>query len=144
MGVFDGLKFKLEEVVGTVDAADVRQRIADLHQELRQWPGSKAGDEADEIRAKIAELRDTYADAFSHLPGAATVYSGGSIVTMAGSSPEYVEGVSGAVAIAGNATSCVISGGELGQTYLVMNRIVTTGGAKYARVFELLIERRGA
>ena len=107
MGVFDGLKSKLEEVLGTVDSADVRERIAEIQQELRQWSGSKTGDEADEIRAKIAELRDKYADAFSHLPSPATVYSGGPILTMAGSSPEYVEALvvrDGLIACAGTAS----------------------------------------
>ena len=107
MVVFDGLKFKLEEVLGTVDSADVRERIAELQQELRQWSGSKTGDETDEIRAKIAELRDKYADAFSHLPSPATVYSGGPILTMTGSSPEYVEALvvrDGLIACAGTAS----------------------------------------
>lgn len=58
-------------------------------------------------------------------------------------SPKYRDTVSDAVEIDGNQTTVFLSGGELGQTYRIMNRIVTTSGRKYARVFDLVIERRG-
>jgi hypothetical protein len=60
-------------------------------------------------------------------------------------SPKYRSSTSGAVSIGATSktTAIKLKSGTLGETYLVMNRITTAAGRQYARVFNLLIERRG-
>ena len=58
-------------------------------------------------------------------------------------SPAYRNDVSGAVSINGNTTTVFIDGGTLNAEYRVMNRITTTDGRHYSRVFDLAIARQG-
>lgn len=57
--------------------------------------------------------------------------------------PKYESGTSGAVSQTTKTSKVFIKGGTLDATYRIMNRITTAGGRKYARVFDLYIQRKG-
>ncbi len=60
-------------------------------------------------------------------------------------SPQYRLNTSGAVSLKTYfSTKIFLRGGTLGATYQVMNRIVTTAGRKYSRVFNVYIQRKGS
>jgi roadblock/LC7 domain-containing protein len=102
---------------------------------------------------EMAELSDSLATSVWIMPSASLENDGTTAIVLADNvtvdysvsapSPKYDAVLSGAVTLNGNKTTAFIDGGTLEQTYRIMNRVTTTGGRHYSRVFDLRIQRKG-
>lgn len=100
---------------------------------------------------ELTELGDTIEDSVWIVPSDSAV--GAETVTLKDEievdydaedpSPAYSDDDTPAVDISGTMKTFIfLDGGTLGNTYRIMNRVTTTTGRIYSRVFDLYIERR--
>jgi uncharacterized protein YjbJ (UPF0337 family) len=67
MGLFDDIKFKAEELLGTVDASDLQKHLGELQDKLKEKADSLTPDQVDDLKGKISELKEKYAGQFGDL-----------------------------------------------------------------------------
>ncbi len=67
MGLFDDLKFKAEELLGTVDASDLQKHLGELQDKLKEKADSLSPEQVDDLKGKISELKEKYAGQFGDL-----------------------------------------------------------------------------
>ncbi len=114
VGLFEDLKFKAEELLGTVDADDVQTKLADLQDQLKEKADSISPEQKDELLGKINELKEKYSgllggvgDSVAAAAESAVAAAGTAAGTAAGAADAAADAAKGAAAVASDAVSGV-------------------------------------